>query len=85
MRPRILVIDDEKAICVTIKYKLCKDYDVCTALSRAEAFEAMSKDTYQLALLDVFLGDDDGVELIRELKEKDPNIIVIVMTAHGSI
>jgi len=85
MRTKILVVDDEAAICVSLKYSLSKDYDVTSAMSEEEALAAMDMDEYQLVLLDVFLGNRDGIALLERIKERDPNIIVIVMTAHGSI
>lgn len=85
MKPKILIVDDEAGICVSLKYGLSKDYDVVSVMSAGAALEEMDKRDYQLVLLDMFLGQDDGLALLQEIKLRNPQIIVIVMTAHGSI
>ncbi|MBE6970651.1 MAG: sigma-54-dependent Fis family transcriptional regulator [Ruminococcaceae bacterium] len=85
MKPKILIVDDEAGICVSLKYGLSKDYDVVSVMSARAALEEMDKRDYQLVLLDMFLGRDDGLALLQEIKLRNPQTIVIVMTAHGSI
>lgn len=85
MRSKILIVDDEAAICVSLKYSLTNQYDVTAVTSAAAALEELEKNDYQLALLDMFLGRDDGLALLQEMKLRDPQLIVIMMTAHGSI
>lgn len=85
MRSKILIIDDEMAICVSLRYTLSKAYDVEIATTAEEALQALERDTFDLALLDVYLGEQDGIELLKRIKERYPEIIVIVVTAHGSI
>ena len=85
MRAKILIVDDEVAICVSLKYSLSNEHDVTTVTSAAAALEEMEKNDYQLVLLDMFLGRDDGLALLQEIKLRYPQIIVIMMTAHGSI
>ena len=85
MKPKILIIDDEAAICVSLKYSLSKEYDISTVSNREDAFRALQSDTFHLVLLDVFLGNEDGLSLLKEIRQFDPGIVVIVMTAHGSI
>ncbi len=85
MKPRILIIDDEAAICVSLKYSLSNRYDVTAVTSAAAALEELEMRDYHLVLLDMFLGQDDGLMLLKEMKMRDPHLIVIMMTAHGSI
>ena len=85
MKPKILIIDDEAAICVSLKYSLNKDYDVTAVMSEEEAMAALERDPFQLVLLDMFLGSTNGIDLLQRIKERYPDMIVIVMTAHGSI
>ena len=85
MKPKILIIDDETAICVSLKYSLCGEYDISAATSREEALRLLTQETFQLVLLDVYLGSDDGLILMQEIHEQDPDMVVIIMTAHGSI
>lgn len=85
MKPKILIVDDEAGICVSLKYSLSETYDVTSVMSAKAALEELEKAAYQLVLLDMFLGRDDGLVLLEEMKLRYPEIIVIVMTAHGSI
>ena len=85
MKPKILIIDDEAAICVSLKYSLGKDYDVTAVMSEEEAMAALERDNFQLVLLDMFLGSANGIDLLERIKEREPDLIVIIMTAHGSI
>ena len=85
MKPKILIVDDEAGICVSLKYSLSETYDVEAVMSAKAALEELERDVYQLVLLDMFLGRDDGLALLQEMKLRYPDIIVIVMTAHGSI
>lgn len=85
MRAKILIVDDEAAICVSLKYSLSDRYDVTAVTSAAAALEELEMNDYQLVLLDMFLGRDDGLALLQEIKLRQPQLIVIMMTAHGSI
>lgn len=85
MRPKILIIDDEAAICVSLRYALGRDYDLKAVTSEEEALTALAQDSFDLVLLDLMLGNQDGVEVLQKIKEYAPDIVVIIMTAHGSI
>lgn len=85
MKPKILIVDDEAAICVSLKYSLSKDYEVTAVTSAKAALEELDRNNCELVLLDMFLGQDDGLALLQEMKQRYPELIVIVMTAHGSI
>ena len=85
MRSKILIVDDEMAICVSLRYTLSKEYDVTTVTTAEDAFRALEEDSFHLVLLDVYLGEQDGIEVLKRIKELYPEMIVIVMTAHGSI
>ena len=85
MKPHILIVDDETAICISLKYTLSKDYEVSIAANAEEAMAAMEDSSIRLVLLDLFLGRDDGMALLGQMKERRPDLVIIVMTAHGSI
>src|SRR5262249_37229090 len=58
---------------------------VQTAVSLAEAGARMDADDFSVALVDLVLPDGDGMGLLKILKNRDPDIEVIIMTGHGSI
>ncbi len=81
-RPKILVVDDEPEICeVTRSFLAKRDYSVFTATDSAAALELIDKEHPQLMLLDVRLGSESGIELLRKVRELDKEIKVIMVTA----
>src|SRR6201988_1714907 len=85
-RKNILVVDDEKSQREILELILSEEgYDVTTAAS-GEAAVKFAKDSYfDLALTDLKMPGMDGIELLQLLMAIDSSIIVILLTAHGSI
>ncbi|MCP4683066.1 MAG: sigma-54-dependent Fis family transcriptional regulator [Desulfobacterales bacterium] len=77
----ILVVDDESGIRTALNTLLKDEYNVLLAGSGDEAIEALAKNPADLVLLDIKLPDIHGVDLLAKLKEMDPNIEVIMVTA----
>ncbi|MHC1745323.1 MAG: sigma-54-dependent transcriptional regulator [Syntrophobacteraceae bacterium] len=83
---RILIVDDEETICEGFKEWFIKDgYQVDTAFSGAAALALVQKEPFDIYLVDIKMPGMDGIELLCRLKEHQPDAIVIIMTAHGSI
>jgi NtrC-family two-component system response regulator AlgB len=83
---RVLVIDDEKNIRATLS--LCLEQAGCqvTAVSSAEgALNALAQQPYDLAFLDIRLGDISGLDLIAKLLVDCPNLLVVAITAYATI
>jgi two-component system response regulator PilR (NtrC family) len=86
MNGRILVVDDE-----TIQRDIVKDiledqgYDVLTSGSGQEALEQINTSPVDVILTDLRMPGMDGVELLEHVKIIDPDIIVVVITAYGSV
>jgi DNA-binding response OmpR family regulator len=82
----ILVVDDERAVRMMLEAALrAQGYRVQVAASGVEAQEMLGQDEFDLVLLDLQLGDTDGIEILREVKRSWPATEVILLTAHGSI
>jgi len=83
---RILVIDDEKLIVWSLQKELEKEgyevYGVQTAKDGMSLLEDLRPD---LVFLDIRLPDKSGLELLKEIKEKDKDILVIMVTAFGGV
>lgn len=80
---RILVVDDEASICRGLELGLLsKDYQVDLANAGHPAIEKGSQEKYDILIVDLCLPDMHGLEVIRKLKEQNPRIIPILMTAH---
>jgi two-component system response regulator AtoC len=85
MRAKVLIVDDEPGICVSLSLALQSNYDVFWEVDPQKALERIDTESFHLVLLDLVLGETDGLNVLARIKERDPRIIVIVMTAFGSI
>jgi DNA-binding NtrC family response regulator len=79
---RVLVVDDESLVRLSLAERLAADgCEVIEAGTVAEALEAAEAQDVDLALLDVRLPDGDGLSVLRRLREIDPDVIVVMLTA----
>ncbi|MDQ3651604.1 MAG: sigma-54 dependent transcriptional regulator [Acidobacteriota bacterium] len=85
-RKSILVVDDEKSQRDILEMILSGEgYDVTPASSGEAALRIAKERRFDLALTDLKMTGMDGVELLQRLLAYDSSIIVILLTAHGSI
>jgi DNA-binding NtrC family response regulator len=85
-RKSILVVDDEKSQREILEMILSGEgYDVTTASSGEAALKFAKDRRFDLALTDFKMTGMDGIELLQHLLAQDSSIIVILLTAHGSI
>jgi DNA-binding response OmpR family regulator len=83
---RILVVDDERSVRMMLETALrAQGYRVQSAATGREARDLLRSEEFDLLLLDLQLGDTDGIEILREAKGAWPATEVILLTAHGSI
>ena len=84
---KILVVDDEAPIREMIKKGLSQigGFSVEVAQNGAEAIEKIEKDVFDLVLTDLKMPEMDGLELLKNIKGTRPEVMVILMTAYGSI
>ncbi|GFE58891.1 sigma-54 dependent transcriptional regulator [Geobacter sp. AOG1] len=83
---KILIIDDEAFIRENVERILQEDgYSVLGAASGREALEQVGDEDVDLVLLDLNLGPEDGIEVLKELKQFDPELLVIIITGFGSV
>ena len=86
MKSRVLLVDDEPAIADWLRIVLeGEGYDVGVAADSVSALGQMTERDFSLALVDLVLPDGDGLQLLQQLKSKDPSLEVIIMTGHSSI
>src|SRR5688500_3454872 len=85
-RKNILVVDDEKSQREILEMILADEgYDVTTAASGEAAVKFARDRRFDLALTDLKMTGMDGIELLQHLLAFDSSIIVILLTAHGTI
>jgi len=79
---KILIVDDEALILYCLSMMLEKDdREVTTVASGRAALDEIKHDQYDLCLLDVHLGDMNGLEIMKIIKKVSPNTRIIIMTA----
>jgi two-component system response regulator AtoC len=82
----MLVVDDEKLIRVWLEAQLeDAGYRVTLAEDAAAAHSVFLNDPPDAALLDLKLPDGNGIDLLKELMDVDPNVVAVILTAHGDI
>ena len=81
-----MVVDDELIVRESLKGWLEKfGYGVDTAEDALDALEKLERESYDFLLVDIKMPGMDGVELLKKVKEDQPDVIVVMITAHGSI
>ncbi|MFZ4856389.1 MAG: sigma-54-dependent transcriptional regulator [Desulfuromonadaceae bacterium] len=83
---KILIVDDEAFIRENVERILeYEGYQVCGAASGAEAREIVAAGEIDLALLDLNLGTENGIDVLKSLRELVPDLLVIIITGYGSV
>ncbi len=84
--PRILIIDDEDAIRESLDTLLTLEgFSVNVAADGAAGMELLSRNEYDLLLLDLALPGQSGIDLLPRIVEMQPNLPVIMITAYGTV
>ena len=86
MSKHVLVVDDEASIRSSLTGALKDEgYRVTTAASGREALESLKAEKPDVVLLDIWMPEMDGLEVLRHLKAAVPEVAVIMMSGHGTI
>lgn len=85
MKPYIMIIDDEPGICTSLNLGLKNDYNVSTPKNTQQALKLIENQNFNVVLLDLKIGAESGLNILKQIKNTDPNVVVIMMTAYGSI
>ncbi|MFH1117444.1 MAG: response regulator [Pseudomonadota bacterium] len=84
--PRVLIVDDEQRFRTTMSKLLgTRGLDAVTAGTGLDALDIMRGRSFDVAIVDVKMPEMNGVDLLSEMKEADPTIEVIIMTAYASL
>jgi DNA-binding response OmpR family regulator len=82
----ILIIDDEPNLRRSLGLILQRaGYDINTASNAAEAFQLLQAGAYDLTFLDIKLPDQNGIQLLPQIKTLYPDMPVLILTAHATL
>ena len=86
MKHKILIVDDDQAIRTVLKRMLSREgYEVVMAFDGEDGVEVADQENPDLILLDLGLPGIDGIETLKRIKQNEPDIAAIMITAEGSI
>ncbi len=82
---KVLLVDDERDYVEALSERLqMRDYSSAVVYGGEEALSIVEEDEPEVMVLDLKMPGIDGLEVLRQVKEKHPNVEVIVLTGHGS-
>ena len=83
---KIFIVDDELVMRKSLSGWLERDgYEVDTAESGEEAIEKLKKTRFDLLLVDIKMEGISGLDVLKHVRENDPDVAVVMITAYGSI
>ena len=86
MKPKILIVDDDISVLKALeRFFTTQNYETLVCSSLSEAKRALAATSVDLALVDLNLGEENGIELITHLHHSQPDAASIIMTGFGSI
>jgi DNA-binding NtrC family response regulator len=86
MSEKVLLIDDEQDFLDVMSERMeARSIDVSTASSAREGLEKAAAGSFDIVILDLMMPEMDGIETLRILKEKNPDLEVILLTGHATI
>jgi CheY-like chemotaxis protein len=78
---RILVVDDQPAVRASIEIMLhAKNFEVASVENGRAGLRAFEESFFDLAIVDIFMPDMDGVTLIKALRQRNPNLPIVAIS-----
>jgi ActR/RegA family two-component response regulator len=79
----VLIVDDEPDFLLTMTSALGrKGFEVKTAATSSEAVKLVDAQAFDFAVVDLKIGDENGVDLVREIKRRQPKIHAVMVTGY---
>ena len=86
MGEKVLIVDDEKEFLELLSERMeARGMEVATSTSAAEALKFMETNSYDAIVLDLMMPEMDGLETLKAIKEKNPDVQVILLTGHATL
>lgn len=86
MSEKVLLVDDEGEFLEALSQRMTsRGMEVTTTTSAREAIKKVEEGSFDAVILDLMMPEMDGLEVLQTLKQKKPEIQVILLTGHGSV
>jgi DNA-binding NtrC family response regulator len=86
VRGTILVVDDEEAICrLLVGFLTLRNFKVAAARNGREALALAEQENPDLIILDLAMPEMDGIETLRQIRERVGEVKVIILTGYGTV
>ena len=83
---KILIIDDNEKLCKSLSRNFrLHNYDTVSAFTTAEGYACIKEEIPELIILDIMLGEDSGLELLKRIRNRGVKVPVIIMTGHATL
>lgn len=84
--PKLLIVDDDEVLCQVLSRALEKrEYTVFIAQNQAQALQLAQQQAPEFAIVDLRIGRDSGLNVIKDLRHLDQDIRIVVLTGFASI
>lgn len=86
MTEKVLLVDDEEEFVETLAERMrSRDMEVATSNSGGEALELIDNEPYDVVVLDLQMPGMDGIEVLERIKQRQPDIQVVLLTGHATV
>lgn len=86
LQAKVLLVDDEEEFCNMLSERLeTRGLKVNSVLSGEEAVSRVESQSFDAIILDLAMPGIDGLETLRRIKEKRPDLEILMLTGHGTV
>ena len=86
MTEKVLLVDDEEDFLEVMGERLAaRGIDVTTSISAEDALDHIDKDIFDAVILDLQMPGMDGMDALKKIKQRHPEIQVILLTGHATV
>ncbi len=86
MTERVLLVDDEPEFLEIMAERMrARDMEVTTSTSATEALSLIAAESYDAVIMDFMMPEMDGIEALKAIKEKRPEMQIILLTGHATV
>jgi two-component system, response regulator RegA len=86
MSEKVLLVDDEQDFLDSLAERMrARGMDVSTATSAEEAIRKAEAESYDAIILDLMMPEMDGIEILKAIKQKRPDVGVILLTGYATL